>query len=113
MSGLLAAGLQDGSFRSLLSCQVAAPLEDVVLVAHGRHRIPFKRYLPGLGFTDTTAHHSVGGCVNLLSAYSVEGVMSAETWVISETFGVYLVSGRLSFLQSMAWLFLCFQVSSG
>lgn len=45
MSGLLAAGLQDGSFRLLLSCQVAAPLEDVVLVAHGHHRIPFKKIL--------------------------------------------------------------------
>lgn len=39
--------------------------------------------------------------MTLLSAHIVEGGMSEETWVVSETVGVYLVSGRLSFLQSM------------
>lgn len=64
-------------------------------------------------FTETIADRAVEGCVNLLSAYSVEGVMSVETWVIPETVGVYLVSGRLSFLQSVRRLFVRFQVGSG
>lgn len=51
--------------------------------------------------------------MNLLSAHIVEWAMSEEAWVVSETVGVYLVSGRLSLLQSMGWPFLCSQVSSG
>lgn len=51
--------------------------------------------------------------MNLLPAHIVEGAMSKEAWVVSETVGMYLVSGRLSLPQGMGWLFLCSQVSSG